>query len=341
MSILSRTVLCSGLLLLLACSSEQSPTEPADSPSLAQVSTTAYTAIDLGTIAGGTRTYAHAINAAGQVVGASTLPNGDIHAFRWEKGVMTDLGNLGGRNSTAYGINNAGHVVGNSERADGKVHAFLWTNGVMTDLGSVGGRASTALDINAGGAIVGGADGIPVIWKNVILARLPLPGGGTYCQASAINAAGQAVGQCTVRNTARAVLWERGRVLDLGTLGGRLATATAINASGAVVGTSFVPFGSGVHPFLWKRGTMTDLSTQGAPEGFAPQAINARGQITGSYGGGGQVHAAVWQGGRIVELSVPGVDNYVSDINASGQVVGYTVGGNEYHAVLWTRKVGL
>jgi probable HAF family extracellular repeat protein len=296
-----------------------------------------YTTVDLGTL-GGVRNYATAINAAGVVVGGSTLPSGDTHAFLWEKGVMTDLGTLGGRYSDAFGINDRGQVVGVSETAEGDNHAFLWEKGLMTDLGTVGERSSAALGINARGQIVGGADGIPLMWNKGVIVSLPLPSGGTHCAVQEINAAGRGVGQCTVGNTARAVLWDRGRVSDLGTLGGNLATATGINARGAVVGISWVLFGNGVHPFLWERGTMTDLSTQGAPEGFIPNAINAGGQIAGHYGGGDQIHAAVWQRGRMIDLSLPGVDNYVSDINASGQVVGYTVGVNDYHAVLWTRK---
>lgn len=319
-----------------ACTSETA-TEPSAETSSEMAATRTYTAIDLGRL-GGTRAYATAINAAGTVVGGATLPNGDTHAFIWKNGVISDLGTLGGRYSDAFAINERGQVVGVSETAEGNHHAFLWEKGVMTDLGTVDGRSSAALDINPRGQIVGGADGIPVVWDKGVILRLPLPPGGTHCAVHEINAAGRGVGQCTVGNTARAVLWDRGRVSDLGTLGGDLATASGINARGAVVGISWVLFGNGVHPFLWERGTMTDLSTQGAPEGFIPSAINAGGQIAGHYGQGGQVHAAVWQGGKLTELSIPGVDNYVSDINASGQVVGYAVGGNDYRAVLWMRK---
>ena len=207
----------------------------------------------------------------------------------------------------------------------------------MTDLGTVSERSSVALAINSRGQIVGGADGIPIKWEKGVIVPLPLPTGGTYCAVLKINAAGRAVGQCTVDNTARAVLWDRGGVSELGTSDEGLVTATGINASGAVIGLSF-PSEGGARPFLWDRGTVTDLSTQGAPAGFIPNGINARGQIAGHYGGGDQVHAALWQRGETIDLSVPGIDNYVSDINASGQVVGYTVAGNGYHAVLWTRK---
>ena len=49
---------------MAACTSEQGPTEPPTSPGLAQADAKAYTAVDLGTLAGGFRTYALGINSA-------------------------------------------------------------------------------------------------------------------------------------------------------------------------------------------------------------------------------------------------------------------------------------
>ena len=330
-------VISTAVVLVTSACSDVIPTEPSGAANPVRAAVETYAEVDLGTL-GGNVTYATAINTAGVVVGGSTLRSGDTHAFIWRKGVISDLGTLGGRYSDALGINERGQVVGVSETAEGNNHAFFWEQGVMTDLGTIDGRSSAALDINAQGQIVGEAAGIPVMWEKGIMSRLPLGTGATHCVVQEINAAGRTVGQCTVGNTARAVVWDRSGVSDVGTLGGSLATATGINAAGAVVGISWVSFGNGVHPFLWERGTMTDLSTQGAPEGLIPNAINAGGQVAGHYGGGDQIHAVVWQRGRIIDLSIPGVDNYVTDINASGQVVGYTVGGSGYHAVLWTRK---
>jgi probable HAF family extracellular repeat protein len=117
---------------MLACTSEEAPTEPSSTPSLAQANAGAYTAVDLGTLGGGSAT-ARGINPAGQVVGESYLAGtSTFHAFRWEKGRMTDLGTLpGGDFSVAIGINPAGQVVGFSY--DGP-RAVLWDNGVITDL---------------------------------------------------------------------------------------------------------------------------------------------------------------------------------------------------------------
>ena len=50
---------------------------------------------------------------AGEVVGWSAYDaSGDMHAFLYSNGKMTDLGTLGGACSYGYGINASGEVVG-------------------------------------------------------------------------------------------------------------------------------------------------------------------------------------------------------------------------------------
>ena len=61
----------------------------------------------------------------------------------------------------------------------------------------------------------------------------------------------------------RAVLWERGRPIDLGTLPGDLQSeAAAINYRGQIVGSSSDQNGNS-RPFLWKDGVMTELPDLG------------------------------------------------------------------------------
>src|SRR5512133_575397 len=76
-----------------------------------------YQSIDLGTL-GGYSSWANALNEGGQVVGVSFTASGQVHAFLWKNGTMTDLGTLGGY-STATSINERGQVIGASTTASG------------------------------------------------------------------------------------------------------------------------------------------------------------------------------------------------------------------------------
>src|SRR5215208_5591801 len=105
-----------------ACTDE-TPTEPSESRSMARAAAASYIAVDLGTLNGGSFSVATAINPAGKVVGYSEVGAG-TSAFRssgflWEKGVLIDLGSFGGNVTRALDINPAGQVVGNSSTAQG------------------------------------------------------------------------------------------------------------------------------------------------------------------------------------------------------------------------------
>ena len=94
----------------------------------------------------GARSYAEGINDSGQVAGYYDYQNGNVGAFLYSNGTVTDLGTLGlpgYTTSRAYAINNSGQVVGESGTAWGTEHAFLDTSGTMTDLGTLGGADSS------------------------------------------------------------------------------------------------------------------------------------------------------------------------------------------------------
>ena len=173
----------------------------------------------MGTL-GGNTSQAVDINAVGQVVGTSTLPNGESRAFLWEQGLITDLGTLGGNFSEAAAINSAGQVVGTSQNASGLYHGFLWEKGVMTDLGALGeGAYSRAFGINSAGQVVGQSASDPggertnaVLWENGIITEiLSSPNFCCYIAARDINPAGQVVGSIQYQGGEPpfAVLWTR------------------------------------------------------------------------------------------------------------------------------------
>jgi probable HAF family extracellular repeat protein len=84
--------------------------------------------LDLGTL-GGAFSQPFALNDRGQVVGVSSTPTGESHAFLWQKGQMIELG-VAGEASLAYRINERGQVLGSVQHADGTSGAVVWTEGV-------------------------------------------------------------------------------------------------------------------------------------------------------------------------------------------------------------------
>lgn len=105
---------------------------------------------------GGRNTSAVDINNNSQVLVALECwePNWFNHAFVYQAGTVTPVGDLGGGDTRANDINNLGQVVGISKLPpDGQgksaSHAFLWDHGVMRDLGTLGGgKFSNAKAIN-------------------------------------------------------------------------------------------------------------------------------------------------------------------------------------------------
>jgi probable HAF family extracellular repeat protein len=111
---------------------------------------------DLGTF-GGSCSITGWMNNRGQITGYANTPDGNNHAFVWDKqGGLKNLGELpGGIHSYGQWINEAGEVVGGSDAA-AFFHATLWKNGAVIDLGTLYGETcSGANSINSGGQIVG------------------------------------------------------------------------------------------------------------------------------------------------------------------------------------------
>jgi probable HAF family extracellular repeat protein len=120
--------------------------------------------------------------------------------------------------------------------------------------------------------------------------------GGTASVAHDINNAGKVVGDSyisTSSNVQHAVLWEKGKIIDLGTLdGNEYSQALAINNAGKVVGKSYPsppPFGwvisGNSYAVLWDNNSIKDLNNLIPPKsGWILQyarSINDKGQIVG------------------------------------------------------------
>ena len=109
---------------------------------------------------------------------------------------------------------------------------------------------------------------------------------------------------------AHAALGPAYQIVDLGTLGGTSSYARGINASGQIVGYSYLPGDSFYHAFVYTNGTMTDLGTLGGKSSQA-YGINDNGIIVGtantSAGGGtAATHAFSLSAGHMSDLGTLG-----------------------------------
>jgi probable HAF family extracellular repeat protein len=179
---------------------------------------------------------------------------------------------------------------------------------------------------------------------------------------AAVNNRGQAVGLAEnatpdsfglgFGQQARAFLWERGLMRDLGTLGGPDAFAIDINDRGQVLGVSFinsipdpttgVPTLDG---FLWENGKMIDIPDPLGGTQISPYYLSERGQVVGNANLAGDNfeqarHPFLWEDGTFTDLGTfGGTIGDAYKINDAGQIVGEaSFADGTYHAALWQRK---
>jgi len=331
-----------------------------------------YTLVDIGTLGGPSSGFeggAVALNNRGIGTGVADTPLFDpvlgipvFHAFRWQGGVLSDLGTLpDGEFSIGQAINERGAVAGFS--TNGLIDpvfgpAFVATtwkpDGQIANLGTLGGEFSIPNAINDRGDVAGGATNtipdpngfgaavidIPAptewhaaLWRNGTIRDLGTLGEGTVSFAFLLNGQGQVAGNSTTDSiptifgipTLHPFLWDPQRgLIDVGTLGGVFSVASALNDRGQVVGRSTLTGDETNHAFLWERGQIRDLGTLGGTQSAA-NAINNAGEIVGeTFPVAGNIHAFFWKRGVMSDIgTVSGcLDSNATSINSSGQVVG-------------------
>lgn len=240
------------------------------------------------------------INNHGVVVGESD--NNFPRAFRWENGVMTDIGTLGGGTAVAHDINDAGLIVGASFNGLA-TRPFIY-NGTMHDLGTIIGTNDSfgrAWDISETGDVVGvsrafGFTSQATLWKGGLGATPTglgsLGDGLQYSEAYAVNDLGWVVGRSIVSgSTEEAFLWREGTgMVGLGRMGFNHSRANDINNLGWIVGhvSGFAGFPTiNGRAVLWMDGSIYDLNSY-IPSDLgwilrSAEAVNERGDIVG-YG---------------------------------------------------------
>ena len=280
-------------------------------PSPAHTRTTrALLMVDLGTL-GGTESNAAAINARGQVTGYSHTADGKWRAFLYDKGVMTDLGDLGGARPA---INARGQVVGYSrtgstesmpssgQRHDRPRCALRQLERRLRHQRRRGDRRRNTPSRPVGQ------------WCHHQLGTL----GDTYSTPKAINNAGEIIGSSFTRPKMSMLLWKDGTMTDLGTLGGDWSNGLALNDVGQVVGGSGAGPNNIGHAFLWHDGVMINLGTLGGWASMA-FAINNAGHRRYKPHANDLEHAFLWQNGVMTDLgdlAAPGAPPLPSTIRA-------------------------
>jgi probable HAF family extracellular repeat protein len=301
------------------------------------------------------------------------------HALEWRDGQLTDLGALPGENTSAiYELNGQGIGAGFSE--NGLVDPFtglaagdavLFENGQVINLGALpGGHDSFAQDINDKGEVAGNSsNGTPdpfsffgwgsqtraFVWQNDSMTDLGTLGGPDAVQI-AQNARGQVDGASYTNSTINAAtgiptmdpyLWDKGKMRDLGTLGGAFGFPAdmGLNNRGEVVGASDLAGDQVNHPFLWNGARMIDLGTLGGASGNA-NGINDAGVVVGSADLPGGTHDGFrWKNGAMRAL--PPVDgapcSNAFSVNGRDEVVGNLTDchNHELAAMLWYQGAAL
>lgn len=303
-----------------------------------------YRFVDLGTL-GGTYSTAADINDLGQIVGVSTTAgNASDRLTVWsDGGTTTSTIPLGG-DGAVRSINDAGQIAGNVTIS----RAAMWSGNNLTLLYAPTGRHSFGHAINNSGQVVGYEAGsfgpLATIWNGETGSTLGASNVTSY--AWGINDAGQVVGSATGPDylNLHATLWSGGNTLDLGTLGGSVSAAYAINAGGVVVGDSSISDASTAsHATLWNGTSAIDLGTLGGADSRALD-INGAGLVVGFSEldpTSNETHATLWDGTDVVDLNTfaTGTDwtlQRANAINAQGWIVGdsFNAATNQAHGYL-------
>lgn len=238
----------------------------------------------MGPLPGGHAATPHAINSSGVIVGGSDSRH-YWHAFKYEKGVMTDLHNPGYPDapSIAHDINDQGMIVGSLD-----YRPAFYQDGAMRHIPGLEHDHGAAYAVNNAGTVVGDGD-VPFIYKNGELTLLRNIGGGTL---NGINDNGLIMGTMgSDWEGYRAKLYDDGVLTDIGAGVAGNTYSRALNNHGAALFDARGPTWTDSTAYLYVDGVATELNTLVDPalglDLRYGEDINDRGQIVATGCGGG------------------------------------------------------
>jgi probable HAF family extracellular repeat protein len=204
---------------------------------------------------------------------------------------FTDLGSLGGAYTSAYAINSNGAITGVSTNSSGVPFSFYYQNGTMTPIAQMASSLSVYnMDLNDSGLVVN-ANEPPFSYQNGVTSPLgPFPDGA---QIIRVNNAGLMV---VTSDSAHVSTYDGTTFTPINALVG-LSWAYDIADDGTIVGTS------GKGAFIYKDGTLTDLSTLVGGKYSTAYSINTTGTVVGGYvTSDNWSHAFMYSGGSVINL---------------------------------------
>lgn len=267
--------------------------------------------------ANGTTSIARAISANGKITGEATIgtsPTGNTATNYGSVGSLVSTatpGPAGTENSFTRGINNSGVAAGTAQNYSlNTSRAILATTGGVTVLNAATGYANAgATGVNNAGTAVG------------------------YSMQAGIFAAEGTARPTGGAGTQKATVWDSaGNAMTLGNLFGNFnSIATAINASGQVVGGASRNGGGISNAMIWNNGVGTALATLGTERSTA-RALNSTGWVAGRTDqlSDGSFLGSVWDasGGKFNLAPTGGCGmSDLRGINASNTVVGFSLNG--------------